>query len=81
MALETLKEEKQRGIGFEEEEPMDTSNEACTFSEKYNREQLPDLLVVYYQRIFPFQKYYDWLFYGRRAEGTPFELIGCILCN
>ena len=64
MEWETKQEERQNGVGLQEE-PMDTSNQAWTLGKEYNREQLSDLLVIYYQRIFPFQKYYEWLSYGR----------------
>ena len=64
MEWETKQEERQNGVGLQEE-PMDTSNQAWTLGKEYNREQLSDLLVIYYQRIFPFHKYYEWLSYGR----------------
>ena len=67
MELVTKKEERQNGIDLQEE-PMDTSNQAWTFGKEYDREQLSHLLMIYYQRIFPFQKYYEWLFYGRCYE-------------
>ena len=30
----------------------------------YDRSQLPDLLRVYYARLFPYDKYFQWLNYG-----------------
>ena len=30
----------------------------------YDRAELPDLLRIYYSRLFPYDKYYDWLEYG-----------------
>ncbi|CAI8036129.1 DNA primase small subunit [Geodia barretti] len=32
----------------------------------YDRAELPDLLRIYYSRLFPYDKYYDWLEYGDR---------------
>lgn len=33
---------------------------------EYDRAELPDLLRIYYSRLFPYDKYYDWLEYGER---------------
>jgi len=35
------------------------------FSVEYNRAQLPHLLRVYYTWLFPYDKYFDWLQYGK----------------
>ena len=32
----------------------------------YDRAELPDLLRIYYSRLFPYDKYYDWLEYGEK---------------
>lgn len=74
MAVERKRQGRENGVG-DDREPMDTSNQTSMFAEKYNREQLPDLLRIYYQRIFPFQKYFEWLFYGRRNNTNTHTLI------
>ena len=33
-------------------------------ADQYDRAQLPDLLRVYYTWLFPYDKYFDWLYYG-----------------
>ncbi|XP_053645624.2 DNA primase small subunit [Cherax quadricarinatus] len=33
-------------------------------SQEFNAELLPDLLPVYYKRLFPYSQYYKWLSYG-----------------
>ena len=59
------------------EEVMETNQ--SLFSMEYDRNQLPDLLRIYYTRLFPYEMYYDWLCYGkgvRRDVGcTPSSLI------
>ena len=54
------------------EEPMEATAEATTsvFSAEYDRSQLPDLLKIYYMWLFPYQKYYEWLCYGKRVYGV-----------
>lgn len=42
----------------------DGTKSAFTIAEEYERSQLPDLLRVYYTRIFPYDKYFRWLQYG-----------------
>lgn len=51
---------------------METTAEATTsvFSAEYDRSQLPDLLKIYYMWLFPYQKYYEWLCYGKRECGV-----------
>ena len=44
----------------EEEDKGETSGNGTD----YNRAELPDLLRIYYSRLFPYDKYYDWLEYG-----------------
>ena len=34
---------------------------------EYDRAELPDLLRMYYSRLFPYDKYCDWLEYGETA--------------
>ena len=36
----------------------------CANGADYDRAELPDLLRIYYSRLFPFDKYYEWLEYG-----------------
>lgn len=52
---------------------METTAEATTsvFSAEYDRFQLPDLLKIYYMWLFPYQKYYEWLCYGKRCGVLP----------
>ena len=33
-------------------------------SAAYNRSELPELLMVYYKWLFPYDKYFEWLQYG-----------------
>ena len=35
----------------------------------YNRSQLPGLLKVYYRWLFPYDKYFEWLQYGKQSRG------------
>ena len=50
------------------EEDMDTKPSTVYEATpgEYDRSQLPDLLRVYYTWLFPFDKYFDWLQYGKR---------------
>ncbi len=34
----------------------------------YDRSQLPNLLRVYYTWLFPYDKYFEWLQYGKLAS-------------
>ena len=51
------------------EEAMDTKPSPIIEATpgQYDRSQLPDLLRVYYTWLFPFDKYFDWLQYGKRS--------------
>ena len=51
---------KTEATGEEEDAPKSV----FTIAEEYERSQLPDLLRVYYTRIFPYDKYFRWLQYG-----------------
>ncbi len=55
MEVETIKEL--------EESKEETKS--CTFSREYDREMLSDLLRIYYSRLFPYKKFYEWLAYGK----------------
>lgn len=46
------------------EEP--TTAIECANGDDYDRAELPELLRIYYSRVFPYDKYYDWLEYGDR---------------
>ena len=35
----------------------------------YNRSQLPGLLKVYCRWLFPYDKYFEWLQYGKQSRG------------
>ena len=50
------------------EEDMDTQPaiSSVAISEHYERSQLPDLLRVYYTWLFPYDKYFEWLQYGKQ---------------
>lgn len=56
-------EENQEG----EEKKIDVSK-LSTFNIEYDRNDLDDLLRIYYSRLFPFVKFYEWLAYGKRAS-------------
>ena len=43
----------------QEEQEVTTEEEGA-----YNRAELPDLLRTYYARLFPYDKYCQWLQYG-----------------
>ncbi|KAK5646090.1 hypothetical protein RI129_004554 [Pyrocoelia pectoralis] len=47
---------------------------------EYNEETLPDLLPLYYKRLFPFELFYKWLSYGNSAylqfREISFTLLG-----
>ena len=34
----------------------------------YDRSQLPHLLKIYYKSLFPYDKYFEWLQYGRHSS-------------
>ena len=38
--------------------------EGCGNGVEYDRGELPELLRVYYSRLFPYDKYHEWLEYG-----------------
>ena len=42
-----------------EDEPIGVSG-----SGEYDRSELPELLRVFYSKLFPYDKYYEWLQYG-----------------
>lgn len=33
----------------------------------YDRSELPELLRIYYSKLFPYDKYFEWLQYGERG--------------
>ena len=53
--------------GGADEEAMDTKPGISleVSPGQYDRSQLPDLLRVYYTWLFPYDKYFDWLQYGK----------------
>lgn len=55
------------GKAMDEEEDVDTKPSCVPLAvpDEYDRSQLPDLLRVYYTWLFPYDKYFDWLQYGR----------------
>ena len=53
----------------------DGTKSAFTIAEEYERSQLPDLLRVYYTRIFPYDKYFRWLQYGEWSCNAEFPLL------
>ena len=42
-------------------------DENSSVSREYDRSQLPELLKVYYRWLFPYDKYFDWLQYGKEG--------------
>ena len=44
------------------EEPMEA--QLCGNEIEYDRSELPELLRIYYSKLFPYDKYFDWLQYG-----------------
>ena len=44
------------------EEPVTT--QAVNGGNDYDRSELPELLRIYYSRLFPYDKYFEWLQYG-----------------
>ena len=61
--MEVVKKElDEGGDGMEAEEG---SYEGSAISKEYDRSQLPELLKIYYRWLFPYDKYFDWLQYGR----------------
>jgi len=36
-------------------------------SDEYDRSQLPHLLKIYYKSLFPYDKYFEWLQYGKSS--------------
>lgn len=39
----------------------------CANGAEYDRSELPELLRIYYSRLFPYDKYFDWLQYGEKS--------------
>ena len=64
MAL--VKKEPKDGDEVERGERETGSCEGSAISLEYDRSQLPDLLKIYYRWLFPYDKYFDWLQYGKR---------------
>ena len=52
-----------------EPELKEVVNPSCNGAESgaYNRSQLPELLRVYYKWLFPYDKYFEWLQYGKQS--------------
>ena len=44
------------------DEPVEA--QLCGNESEYDRSELPELLRIYYGRLFPYDKYCDWLQYG-----------------
>ena len=42
----------------------------------YDSSQLPDLLRIYYTWIFPYDKYFDWLQYGKKTWPVDYRPSG-----
>ena len=53
------------------EEPMEAA--VVANGADYDRAELPELLRIYYSRIFPYDKYHDWLEYGESEGGGTGE--------
>ena len=53
----------------ETDEAVDTrevgEDDGSAISREYDRSQLPELLKIYYRWLFPYDKYFDWLQYGK----------------
>ena len=49
-----------------------------TTKSTYSQDELPELLPLYYRRLFPYNQYYRWLNYGgrKRTMSTNIGLIG-----
>ena len=50
----------------------------------YDPESLPDLLPIYYKKLFPFDQYYKWLSYGNgkyliSISGIACSSAGCLI--
>ena len=68
MALVLKKEPKDEDEMCDEVEDGDKETGSCegsAISLEYDRSQLPDLLKIYYRWLFPYDKYFDWLQYGK----------------
>ena len=46
----------------------------------YNRSQLPELLKVYYRWLFPYDKYFEWLQYGKQSRGMKNGVVA-VVCS
>ena len=46
------------------EEERKEGGEIESAHSQYQRSRLPELLRVYYARLFPYDKYHEWLQYG-----------------
>ena len=46
----------------DQEEPM--AVQMSGHVTEYDRSELPELLRIYYSRLFPYDKYFEWLQYG-----------------
>lgn len=51
------------------EESMDV--QICANEAEYDRSELPELLRIYYSKLFPYDKYFDWLHYGESSVSIP----------
>lgn len=57
------------------EESMDV--QICANGAEYDRSELPELLRIYYSKLFPYDKYFDWLQYGeKRVNQYPPSNLG-----
>ena len=70
MAEDAVEMEQDAVEGDADEEAMDTkpSFNLEVSPGQYDRSQLPDLLRVYYTWLFPYDKYFDWLQYGKGSR-------------
>ena len=54
---------------------MEAKEERAANGVDYDRAELPELLRIYYSRLFPYDKYHEWLEYGetQRERRNPFS--------
>lgn len=65
--MEEVKKELADGGCKEEDMDAQPAISSVAIPEHYERSQLPDLLRVYYTWLFPYDKYFEWLQYGKQC--------------
>lgn len=53
------------------EEAVET--EEASSMQSYDRSDLPNLLRIYYTWLFPYDKYFQWLQYGKHPTYVPYR--------